>query len=194
MPHIPKSTPFKHETTREKRRRMWNFECNRKGRSLLDLLMQGNYQPPSIPNRPLQESSFDGNAPGDEDQWEDTDDREDPHNKPAGRNNNSDNLYSTWDSIPWNAIAPTKPSRFLPLLNPDIMASIQAHNRQAVHHTRANNWLKVMTKLFSAYLWLKEKTNNWTAENSFDSFTTRFCKCDAAALRSRVSVDEVGQS
>ncbi|KNZ49888.1 hypothetical protein VP01_4718g1 [Puccinia sorghi] len=44
-------------------------------------------------------------------------------------------------------------------------------------HLGANNWKRVMSKIFSACLWFKEKTSNWTNNKSFTIFTSIFCKC-----------------
>ncbi|KAI7933946.1 hypothetical protein MJO28_017381 [Puccinia striiformis f. sp. tritici] len=48
-----------------------------------------------------------------------------------------------------------------------------------------------MAKLFPAYMWLKGKTQNWTATNSQDSFTSKFCKCPDSAPRFHRWIDLV---
>ncbi|PLW42129.1 hypothetical protein PCANC_10949 [Puccinia coronata f. sp. avenae] len=149
------------------------------GRAVLDSLLQGNFHPPNIP-RPSQPQE-----PSDDSQWEETDDQDNQNNTHVGGNHDSINLYHTWDSIPWSIAAPVNhANRFQQLLNPKITADMRAHDRNIVHHTRSNNWKRVMTKLFLAYLWLKEKTNSWNSENPFDCFTPWFCKCNVASPRS----------
>jgi hypothetical protein len=68
---------------------------------------------------------------------------------------------------------------------------IREHNRNTVHHSHATNWKKAMSKLLMAYLWLKEKTDNWTNTSTFNNFTSRFCKCTPTAPRSTAWVDLV---
>ncbi|KAH9449674.1 hypothetical protein H4Q26_006668 [Puccinia striiformis f. sp. tritici PST-130] len=51
-----------------------------------------------------------------------------------------------------------------------------------------------MGKLFPAYMWLKAQTQNWTATNSQDSFSSKFCKCPETAPRIKRWIDLVDQT
>ncbi|PLW44814.1 hypothetical protein PCASD_07154 [Puccinia coronata f. sp. avenae] len=70
MARLARSNPFKRETPWEKRRRLQLAARNSQGRAILDLLLEGSYWPPTIPDRPQQETSDDGG------EWEDTNDQE----------------------------------------------------------------------------------------------------------------------
>jgi hypothetical protein len=133
-----------------------------------------------------KDSHLDDNQGADE-EWQDvTDDRQ--YNPPG--------IQQAWGSIPWDVPAPTQnpvPSRY-PIFDPEISRSIREHDCNAIHNTRADNWKKIIPKLFSAYLWLKDKTANWTAPCSFDEFTSHFCKCQQSSPRVHQFIDLVGQS
>jgi hypothetical protein len=128
-----------------------------------------------------------------DDAWEDDQDFNQPFYS-AGPHDTSQptDLLSSWSSIPWHVEAPRPnlPSQ-TPLLDPGISEMIRAHDRNTVHNTQAANWKKAMSKLLMAYLWLKEKTNNWTNSSMFIDYTRRFCKCAPTAPRSTSWVDVV---
>ncbi|POW00265.1 hypothetical protein PSTT_13253 [Puccinia striiformis] len=100
---------------------------------------------------------------------------------------------SSWGSIPWDVPSsiPNRPSSSFNLLNPEITAAVRDHDRNASHHRKADSWQRLMAKLFPAYMWLKGKTQNWTATNSQDSFTSKFCKCPDSAPRFHRWIDLV---
>ncbi|POV99955.1 hypothetical protein PSTT_13444 [Puccinia striiformis] len=71
------------------------------------------------------------------------------------------------------------------------IAAARARDRDIDGQILANNRNKAMSKLFTSYLWLREKTNNWTTELSFEDFTARFCKCAQTAQRKVAWIDLV---
>ncbi|KAA1106265.1 hypothetical protein PGT21_032211 [Puccinia graminis f. sp. tritici] len=191
MARKAQATPFKHESAKEKKKRERLSDRHCKSRLLINALRRGNYQPPSIEHEAQssqsawtnEDSHLDDNQGADE-EWQDvTDDRQ--YNPPG--------IQQAWGSIPWDVPAPTQnpvPSRY-PIFDPEISRNIREHDRNAIHNTRAENWKKIMPKLFSAYLWLKDKTANWTAPCSFDEFTSRFCKCQQSSPRVHQFIDLV---
>ncbi|KNE87877.1 hypothetical protein PSTG_18732, partial [Puccinia striiformis f. sp. tritici PST-78] len=100
---------------------------------------------------------------------------------------------SSWGSIPWDVPSsiPNRPSSSFNLLNPEITAAVRDHDRNASHHRKADSWQRLMAKLFPAYMGIKGKTQNWTATNSQDSFTSKFCKCPDSAPRFHRWIDLV---
>ncbi|KAA1090020.1 hypothetical protein PGTUg99_033884 [Puccinia graminis f. sp. tritici] len=105
----------------------------------------------------------------------------------------SSEIHSIWGSIPWNIPSPAIPPKrpLFSVLNPETTAAIRQHDRRVVHLTQADNWKKAMSTLFSSYVWLKEKTDNWTAKCTFDSFAKQFCKCNDTAREAVAWVDLV---
>ncbi|KAA1088676.1 hypothetical protein PGTUg99_018893 [Puccinia graminis f. sp. tritici] len=106
-----------------------------------------------------------------------------------------ENPLSTWSSIPWDISMDTTGNNTtnsqLPTVNDEDLAALRHHDRRVEFQTRASNWEGVMNKIFSAYLWLKEKTDNWTTEASFKSYDSRFCKCQEHEVRSKQWIDLV---
>ncbi|KAA1113296.1 hypothetical protein PGT21_027474 [Puccinia graminis f. sp. tritici] len=191
MARKAQATPFKHETAKEKKKRERLSARHSKSRVLINALRKGNYQPPRIESEAQSSQSAwtNNDFPLENDheandEWQDVTDPGEYN--PAG-------LQQAWGSIPWDVPAPTQnpiPSRY-PIFDPEISRIIREHDRNAVHNTREDNWKQVMSKLFSAYLWLKDKTVNWTAPCSFDEFTTRFCKCQPSSPHVHQFIDLV---
>ncbi|KAA1092984.1 hypothetical protein PGT21_020031 [Puccinia graminis f. sp. tritici] len=193
MARISKSTPLKHETAREKKKRLRHAEHDSQALDTLTGLKRRTYQPPPIPQNHSQPSSTTLEDFG---QWDDNQHSE--HNDfhaegPPDGTLVSSLVDSVWDSIPWEVKSSSNsanPNRGL-FLDPQITASIREHDRNTIHNSQQDNWKKCMTKLFSSYLWLKDKTENWTAECSFDPFTSRFCKCKDDSPRFKQKIDLV---
>ncbi|WAR57851.1 hypothetical protein PtB15_5B81 [Puccinia triticina] len=180
-----KLNPFKHETVRERKKRLRHKDRDLLSRQTIESLKTGNFRPPAILPKSTNLANFRpyGDVEQDDSQLE----------GPSGDSMASPDLNSVWDSIPWDVIAPsTVPKPFGGLrLDPTITAAIREHDRNNFHHSRVNHWDQCMSKLFSSYLWLKEKTRNWTATCSFDSFTSKFCKCNDDTPRFNQFVDLV---
>ncbi|KAI7952099.1 hypothetical protein MJO28_007783 [Puccinia striiformis f. sp. tritici] len=71
------------------------------------------------------------------------------------------------------------------------IAAARARDRDIDAQILADNRKKAMSKLFTSYLWLREKTGNWTSELSFEDFSPRFCKCDGSTRRIVAWIDLV---
>ncbi|POV99957.1 hypothetical protein PSTT_13447 [Puccinia striiformis] len=159
--------PFTHETPREKKSRSKHAARNLASQATLESLLDGTYQPPRIGNHP-QPTTSNREYRGDTDQ--DTyqygpDQDEDPGAEFQSRlPHDSQNgsllvtaALSTWGSIPWDvpssiANPSTNPFNFL---NPEITAAVRDRDRNASHHRKADNWQKLILKLFPVYMWLK---------------------------------------
>jgi hypothetical protein len=192
MVWITKGGPFKPETASKKKKRIRYQERDAQSRRTLENLKAGTYQPPPIPPDPntpwpssstVQDFGFSG-------------DHEDINFGGEGVGDGplaSSLVDSAWDSIPWDVAAPTANFNLTSglFLDPDISSAIREHDRNILHHSRADNWKQCMNKLFSSYLWLKDKTENWTAMCSFESFTARFCKCNNDSPRIKQMIDTV---
>ncbi|PLW23119.1 hypothetical protein PCASD_15241 [Puccinia coronata f. sp. avenae] len=93
-----------------------------------------------------------------------------------------------WDSIPWTVEG--KPHRRLQPLDYLLTQEIRTTHRKNLANTQNNKWNETMPQLFAAYLWLKEKTGNWTfTSSSFASFVHIFCKCQPTDRKSRQWID-----
>ncbi|KAI9612562.1 hypothetical protein H4Q26_007719 [Puccinia striiformis f. sp. tritici PST-130] len=100
---------------------------------------------------------------------------------------------SAWGSIPWD-VPSSIPNRSAPgfnFLDPEITAAVRNRDRNASHQRKDDAWQKLMGKLFPVYMWLKVKTQNWTATNALDSFSTKFCKCGTNTPRIKQWIDLV---
>ncbi|POW01179.1 hypothetical protein PSTT_12675 [Puccinia striiformis] len=100
---------------------------------------------------------------------------------------------SAWGSIPWD-VPSSIPNRSAPgfnFLDPEITAAVRNRDRNASHQRKDDAWQKLMGKLFPVYMWLKVKTQNWTATNALDSFSTKFCKCGPNTPRIKQWIDLV---
>ena len=64
---IPKGHPFSHENSRAKKRRLQNVGRHRQEQAVLDSLIRGDHQPPTIPNQDQLEQSTTNN----DSEWED---------------------------------------------------------------------------------------------------------------------------
>ena len=102
------------------------------------------------------------------------------------------NAFSSWKSIPWNISTPVKQgNHFQPEVNINITAAICDHSNNFANQTWENNRKRVMSMIFSAYLWLKYKTKNWTHMDQFSSFTSSFSKCDDKNWQKKTYIDLV---
>ncbi|KAH9453693.1 hypothetical protein Pst134EA_024562 [Puccinia striiformis f. sp. tritici] len=178
MTRLSKVKPLVQVTAKQKKKQEKISVRYSRSRAFLTGLMQGNYQLPPITNEPDQPSDQiahheqthyfgEDNNPGD--------------SQTAGPLSIDD--LSAWGSIPWNEAATSnipKPT-LSSYLDPEVSATIREHDRNVAHHRRENNWRQMMSKLFVSYLWLKEKTQNWTSPCSFDSFVSKLCKCSKDA-------------
>ncbi|KAA1125333.1 hypothetical protein PGTUg99_006968 [Puccinia graminis f. sp. tritici] len=191
MARAAKFNPLKHETAGQKKRRLQHASRHHQSRTVFNSLLQGDYRPPILENQP-QHSHSDGLETEDDEQPHHFDINNPPEDNPV-RPVESSEIHSNWGSIPWNIPSPAIPPKrpLFSALNPETTAAIRQHDRRVVHLTQADNWKKAMSTLFSSYVWLKEKTDNWTAKCTFDSFAKRFCKCDDTAREAVAWVDLV---
>ncbi|KAH9474109.1 hypothetical protein Pst134EA_001154 [Puccinia striiformis f. sp. tritici] len=209
MGKIRKIDPFNHETPREKKKRGQEAARNLASQLTLASLVDGTYRPPRIGNHaPPSTSAREYRG----DTYQDRDTHQDHHHytthEDDGPNGNVDNpqseitdheslaatsAFSSWGSIPWDVPSsiPNRSSPGFDFLDPEITAAVQNRDRNAIHLRKYDNWQKIMSKLFPAYMWLKVKTQNWTATNSQDSFTKKFCKCKDDAPRFKQWIDLV---
>ncbi|KAI9607994.1 hypothetical protein KEM48_005591, partial [Puccinia striiformis f. sp. tritici PST-130] len=187
MGRLSKANPFKHESRNEKKRKARHADRYAEERRTLDALKQGNYHVPI--------ADVDHQPP----QAEIDIDYSDGHEVNSGDQSNSQldthDIRSAWGSIPWDVISPPNviqpsQSRYL-LLDPSFIAAARARDRDIDAQILANNRKKAMSKLFTSYLWLREKTGNWTSESSFEDFSPRFCKCDESAWQMVAWIDLV---
>jgi len=193
MVRLGKANPFKHETTRETRRRLKHNNRHERDRHVLESLLRGDVQP-SLTVQPSTSSEAAAVSYGYADDL--------PYNEFDPNSHRASNLLeaeagplSRWESIPWT-IESSKTSKERdvqphPAIDPQISAALRAHDRRVVHQTRANNWKNVMNKLFTAYLWLKNKTANWTNPESFNAHTAKFCKCEEQDHQTACWIDQV---
>ncbi|KAH9455142.1 hypothetical protein Pst134EA_022621 [Puccinia striiformis f. sp. tritici] len=182
-----KIDPFHHETRRQKEKREKDAPRDLASQQTLTSLVDGTYQPPRIGNHPRASTSSlrpdsSGGDVGNMDQHPD-------HYGPDHDDGDYDHMLdsqshlahhgslaatsalSAWGSIPW-----------------DLSATA---DRNVTHQRKDDIWQKLMRKLFPVYMWLKVKTQNWTATNALDSFSTKFCKCGANAPRVTQWIDLV---
>ncbi|KAH9446893.1 hypothetical protein Pst134EA_028881 [Puccinia striiformis f. sp. tritici] len=189
MARLSKVNPFKHDTRNDKKRKSRHADCYVEERRTLDALMQGNYSAPIVDHQPPQ-AELDNNY---SDGYEAHQELNSGDESTAQVDTNT--VLSGWSSIPWNVtstsngIQSSQPR--YPLLDPSFIAAARARDRDIDGQILANNWNKAMSKLFTSYLWLREKTNNWTTESSFKDFTARFCKCAQTAQRKVAWIDLV---
>ncbi|KAI9629843.1 hypothetical protein KEM48_012476, partial [Puccinia striiformis f. sp. tritici PST-130] len=178
MTRLSKVKPLVQVTAKQKKKQEKISVRYSQSRAFLTGLMQGNYQLPPITNEPDQPS--DQIAHHEQTHYFGEDNNPDD-SQTAGPLSIDD--LSAWGSIPWNEAATSnipKPT-LSSYLDPEVSATIREHDRNVAHHRRENNWRQMMSKLFVSYLWLKEKTQNWTSPCSFDSFVSKLCKCSKDA-------------
>ncbi|KAI7943274.1 hypothetical protein MJO29_013118 [Puccinia striiformis f. sp. tritici] len=178
MTRLSKVKPLVQVTAKQKKKQEKISVRYSRSRAFLTGLMQGNYQLPPITNEPDQPS--DQIAHHEQTHYFGEDNNPDD-SQTAGPLSIDD--LSAWGSIPWNEAATSnipKPT-LSSYLDPEVSATIREHDRNVAHHRRENNWRQMMSKLFVSYLWLKEKTQNWTSPCSFDSFVSKLCKCSKDA-------------
>ncbi|KAI9613302.1 hypothetical protein H4Q26_009902, partial [Puccinia striiformis f. sp. tritici PST-130] len=174
MGRLSKDNPFKHESRNKKKRKARHADRYAEEQRTLDALEQGNYHVPiaDVDHQPPQaEIDIDYSMV-------------DTHD-----------IRSAWGSIPWDVISPSNviqpsQSRYL-LLDPSFIAAARARDRDIDAQILADNRKKAMSKLFTSYLCLREKTGSWTSESSFEDFSPRFCKCDESARRMVAWIDLV---
>ncbi|KAI7947453.1 hypothetical protein MJO28_009361 [Puccinia striiformis f. sp. tritici] len=189
MARLSKVNPFKHDTRNDKKRKSRHADRYVEERQTLDALMQGNYSAPIVDHQPPQ-AELDNNY---SDGYEAHQELNSGDESTAQVDTNT--VLSAWSSIPWNitstsnGIQSSQP--WYPLLDPSFIAAARARDRDINGQILANNRNKAMSKLFTSYLWLREKTNNWTTELSFEDFTARFCKCAQTAQRKVAWIDLV---
>ncbi|KAI9625728.1 hypothetical protein KEM48_010681 [Puccinia striiformis f. sp. tritici PST-130] len=195
MARLSKVNPFKHDTRNDKKRKSRHADRYVEERRTLDALMQGNYSAPIVDHQPPQ-AELDNNY---SDGYNHSDGYEAHQELNSGDEStaqvDTNTVLSGWSSIPWNVtstsngIQSSQPR--YPLLDPSFIAAARARDRDIDGQILANNRNKAMSKLFTSYLWLREKTNNWTTESSFEDFTARFCKCAQTAQRKVAWIDLV---
>lgn len=207
MGKTPLIDPFNHESRREKKLRAKHSARDLASQQTLSSLVNGTYQPPRMANHSRLRSSTSsrtsediGNSyqqeyhyvPDPDNHFEAESQSHIPHES-HNRSVAATAALSSWGSIPWDVPSsiPNRPSSSFNLLNPEITAAVRDHDRNASHHRKADSWQRLMAKLFPAYMWLKGKTQNWTATNSQDSFTSKFCKCPDSAPRFHRWIDLV---
>ncbi|KAH9470648.1 hypothetical protein Pst134EA_004575 [Puccinia striiformis f. sp. tritici] len=187
MGRLSKDNPFKHESRNKKKRKARHADRYAEEQRTLDALEQGNYHVPI--------ADVDHQPP----QAEIDIDYSDGHEVNSGDQSNSQvdthDIRSAWGSIPWDVISPSNviqpsQSRYL-LLDPSFIAAARARDRDIDAQILADNQKKAMSKLFTSYLCLREKTGSWTSESSFEDFSPRFCKCDESARRMVAWIDLV---
>ncbi|KAI7940332.1 hypothetical protein MJO28_013984 [Puccinia striiformis f. sp. tritici] len=205
MGKTPQVNPFNHETRREKKLRAKHSSRDLASQQTLTSLLNGTYRPPHMANHPRSSTSSRtsediGNsyqqdyhhAPDPDDDFEAESQSHIPHES-HNCSVAATAALSSWGSIPWDVPSsiPNRPTSRFNFLNPEITAAVRDHDRNASHHRKADNWQRVTAKLFPVYMWLKGKTQNWTATNAQDSFTSKFCKCPDTAPRIQRWVDLV---
>ncbi|KAI7945551.1 hypothetical protein MJO29_011939 [Puccinia striiformis f. sp. tritici] len=188
-----KIDPFHHETRRQKKKREKDAPRDLASQQTLTSLVDGTYQPPRIGNHPRASTSSlrpdsSGGDVGNMDQHPD-------HYGPDHDDGDYDHMLdsqshlahhgslaatsalSAWGSIPWDVPSsiPNHPSPEFNFLDPKITAAVRNRDRNVTHQRKDDIWQKLMRKLFPVYMWLKVKTQNWTATNALDSFSTKFC-------------------
>ncbi|KAI7938710.1 hypothetical protein MJO28_014289 [Puccinia striiformis f. sp. tritici] len=204
-----KIDPFTHETRREK-----NTNRDSASQQTLASLVAGTYQPPRIGNHPRPStSSFGSNSSGGDvgNTYQYHDHQHPDHYGPDQDDGDHDHMLesqshiahhgslaatsalSAWGSIPWDVPSsiPNRSSPEFNFLDPEITAAIRNRDRNASHQRKDDAWQKLMGKLFPVYMWLKVKTQNWTATNALDSFSTKFCKCGPNTPRIKQWIDLV---
>ncbi|KAI7943741.1 hypothetical protein MJO28_011269 [Puccinia striiformis f. sp. tritici] len=209
-----KINPFHHETRREKKKREKNATRNSASQQTLTSLVDGTYQPPRIGNHPRAFTSSLGSNPsgGDVGNTYQYHDHQHPNHYGPDQDDGDQDLMlesqsqiahhgtlaatsalSAWGSIPWD-VPSSIPNRSAPgfnFLDPEITAAVRNRDRNASHQRKDDAWQKLMGKLFPVYMWLKVKTQNWTATNALDSFSTKFCKCGPNTPRIKQWIDLV---
>ncbi|WAR53826.1 hypothetical protein PtB15_3B335 [Puccinia triticina] len=183
MARLGKSNPFQHETSQQRKRRLKHTSRNTKGQEILNSLLRGEPLPSDTQPAPDIDSTENYLLDFGSLDFETSTGPE-----------NHDNPLSAWSSIPWlveSELTATRDHMPCPAINPEDRAALRQHDRRVTHETRANNWNDVMTKLFRAYLWLKNETDNWTAPSSFESHEEQFCNCEEHDRRKTEWVDLV---
>ncbi|KAI7935863.1 hypothetical protein MJO28_016734 [Puccinia striiformis f. sp. tritici] len=158
--------PFKSNTWNDKRRKSRHTDCYAEERQTLDALKQGNYSAPIIVVD--QEQARSDNDHSDGLGYEAHEELDSGYQSTVDPND----VLSAWGSIP-------------------IISAAREQDHNIDPQILANNQEKAMSNLFTSYLWLREKTNNWTSKSSFHEFCPRFCQCDETARRTVAWIDLV---
>ncbi|EFP90620.2 uncharacterized protein PGTG_16646 [Puccinia graminis f. sp. tritici CRL 75-36-700-3] len=95
--------------------------------------------------------------------------------------------FAEEDSADWETLEETP--RPVTSLSQRIFDFNSQHKIQALRR----NWDRIIPQLHGVYMWLKFKTANWTASNSFDSFEGQFCNCTQFKYRTVDFVDLMSQ-
>ncbi|KAH9459788.1 hypothetical protein PSHT_06597 [Puccinia striiformis] len=171
--------PFKPDTRNNKKRKSRHADRYAEERQTLDALKQGNYSAPIIivdqEQARLDNNHSDGLG------------HEAHKELDSGYQSTIDpnDVLSAWGSIPWDVMSPLnliQPSQlWYPLLDPSIISTAREQDCNINQQILSNNQEKSMFKLFTSYLRLHEKTNNWTSESTFHDFCPWFCRCDKTA-------------
>ncbi|PLW23910.1 hypothetical protein PCASD_13489 [Puccinia coronata f. sp. avenae] len=72
---------------------------------------------------------------------------------------------------------------------------IRRYNQSLIQNHRQRNWIGVMSQLFQAYLYLKQKTADWTLPSSLDDYSKDLCDCTSERQHTREVdlIDLMGQ-
>ncbi|PLW51496.1 hypothetical protein PCASD_00403 [Puccinia coronata f. sp. avenae] len=62
---------------------------------------------------------------------------------------------------------------------------IRRYNQSLIQNHRQRNWIGVMSQLFQAYLYLKQKTADWTLPSSLDDYSKDLCDCTSERQHTR---------
>ncbi|KAI7961897.1 hypothetical protein MJO28_002386 [Puccinia striiformis f. sp. tritici] len=191
MVRLSMANPFKSDSRNDKKRKLRHADCYAEEQRTLEALKQGNYSAPIA-------VVYQGQAESDNNHLDvlGHEAHEEPHSGYQSTSQVDPNaVLSAWASIPWDVLSSSKPiqpsqSRF-PLLDPNMISAARERDRNIDQQILDNNRKKAMLKLFNSYLWLREKTNNWTSDLSFHDFAPRFCKCPEIARRTVAWIDLV---
>jgi hypothetical protein len=112
---------------------------------------------------------------------------QDPEDEEEDSDENEQDESTTAHKISMPNGATNSTSNDLPT-NP-LLQSIFDYHRQVRQQTRADralkNWDELNPKLHGAYVWLKDQTQNWSNDKSFDDFLEYFCQCSAHSTSTR---------
>ncbi|KAI7937262.1 hypothetical protein MJO28_016161 [Puccinia striiformis f. sp. tritici] len=191
MVRLSMANPFKSDSRNDKKRKLRHADRYADERRTLEALKQGNYSAPIA-------VVYQGQAESDNNHSDvlGHEAHEEPHSGYQSTSQVDPNaVLSAWASIPWDVLSSSNPiqpsqSRF-PLLDPNMISAARERDRNIDQQILDNNRKKAMMKLFNSYLWLQEKTDNWTSDLSFHDFAPRFCKCPEIARRTVAWIDLV---
>ncbi|KAH9446820.1 hypothetical protein Pst134EA_028809 [Puccinia striiformis f. sp. tritici] len=191
MVRLSMANPFKSDSRNDKKRKLRHADRYAEERRTLEALKQGNYSAPIA-------VVYQGQAESDNNHSDvlGHEAHEEPHSGYQSTSQVDPNgVLSAWASIPWDVLSSSNPiqpsqSRF-PLLDPNMISAARERDRNIDQQILDNNRKKAMMKLFNSYLWLQEKTDNWTSDLSFHDFAPRFCKCPEIAWRTVAWIDLV---